>query len=310
MSVINLPGVGVAGLFTIKAIKADGSERLLADWQDNLITDAGLDALGGYQVGNGFGYACRVGSGSTPPANTDTALAAFVAGRARKSQEGGRSASSPYYAWERNVYEFPTGTAAGNLSEIGLAGQPSPSGSDPIFTHALIKDGSGNPTTITVLPDEILQVTYEIRYYGKETDTVQTLTIKGVSTTVTSRLVAAGSSEWNGAFGMYWTDYVWGCYWFTGPSSGLAAITATYPAGDLQSQSSVFYEHLAYTPGNHYRDTVSRGNLAFMAGQQVGAARGRSSKVPYQVAFSPRPTKTSSETIALTMRYSWSRYTP
>ncbi|AHB12191.1 tail fiber protein [Xylella phage Prado] len=309
--------VGVAGLFTISKGKSLDSLEVVADWQNNLITDTGMDAFGD----QGSGYAQRlynvisylaVGSGSTEPAFTDTALAAQVAQVGRTSYETGGTSTAPYYAYARVQFQFPAGTATGVLSELGGKWYNSNNGTYPLTTRALIKDSSGNPTTITVLSDEILVVTYELRMYVDTTPVVTTETIKGVSTTVTCKPIALGrSGSLNEQSAIAWSDYVWGCYYFYGGTGdGTGAITDQYPPGNMSSFSDLQIQYVAYVPGTYYRDVVCRMSINNVPPGPITAAMGLSSCVPFQVGFNPGVTKTGSETANLRMRVSWSRYTP
>src|SRR5690606_4774599 len=77
--------------------------------------------------------------------------------------------------YERGWYEitvshqFGQGQAAGNLSEIGIQHT---STSGPLWSRALILDGQGNPTTITVLPDDFLTCYYTLRIMIPKEDAV------------------------------------------------------------------------------------------------------------------------------------------
>lgn len=180
---------GVQGRFMMEAIKPDGTVRELAPWQDNLITDTGLASMGGWQyrdapsdpgsnyVSSGTTEYCWVGSGSTPPAFTDTAPANYVANTntqidttAVRSNPG----DAKHFTGARRIFQFAAGAAQGNLAEIGLSNGrhigPTPTYKLWIFSRALIKNANGDPITVTVLPDEILQVTYEHRMYLDTTE--------------------------------------------------------------------------------------------------------------------------------------------
>lgn len=169
---------GVAGRYKLIARKEDDSSRDLTDWFENLITDGGLERMGT----GGITEKCRVGSGNTTPNNTDTALVAQVAEGDIQSYTEGYDSATNLYCWRRIVYRFATGVAAGNLSEVGVGW----AGGD-LFSRALIKDGSGNPTTITVLSDEILDVVYELRMYRPTSDLSVNIDIAGVTYACTVR---------------------------------------------------------------------------------------------------------------------------
>lgn len=158
----------ISGRYRLDAVKLDengeeipGSHRVLADWFDNLITDGGLDRLG--TAGTSFVWQyCRVGSGTATPTTTDTNLAAQIASNnSIFSTSAGLDAVNAYI-WRREVYQFNEGVATGIIAEVATSWLTSGSG---IFSRALIKDSFGDPTTITVLADETLRVTWEIREY-------------------------------------------------------------------------------------------------------------------------------------------------
>jgi hypothetical protein len=160
-----LPGNGAAGLFRVEGRLDDGRQRVLAAWQPNLITDAGLDRWG---TGNIITHCC-VGSGNTAPAVGDTALVAHVASAAVVNTSTGSLGTTPYYGYKVFVATFSPPGSNHNLSEIGWAWA---SGGGSLWSRALIKDGGGTPTTITWLAAETLIVTYELRNYPPLSDTV------------------------------------------------------------------------------------------------------------------------------------------
>lgn len=167
----------VEGRYRMEIFKADasgaeveGSRRVAADWFENIITNNGLDFLGG-GGGNDFGanvlVACRVGTGSTPAAETDNALVSHLAGTSTVNlTEQGANSVSPYYGWKRRTFRFALGAVVGNVSEVSvwtaLTG-------GTMFSRALVESG-GAPTTITILADEQLDVVYEARAYAQVGD--------------------------------------------------------------------------------------------------------------------------------------------
>jgi hypothetical protein len=306
----------VHGRFMLEVAKADadgaeipGTRRLLSPWQDNLITNTGMDFIGGGgSAPFSFMVAVSVGSGATAPAFTDTALQARVATTSTlNTYTSGFTTSAPFYSWLRKEFQFNTGTAAGVLSELGITG----SGGTPAYTGALIKDSGGSPTTVTVLSDEILIVTYERRTYATTADVVTTATIKGVSQTITIRPSQIGTSSGMTATGSpYWTDFVWGGTWYTG-GSGVGPSTGV-PSGTAQSYSGTGAASVdgAYVSGSYYRDQTMNLRLADAAGLTITGFKGQNSAVTYQIGFVPGVPKTNSETVALRLRMSWARYTP
>lgn len=135
------------------------------DYFNNLVLDSGLDRL---SVGSAIGYV-SVGSGNSVPVVTQTTLDNRIASTNTvqgSATFGNQTSVQPYYGWARQTYRFGAGVAAGNLSEIGIGWSTT-----DLFNRALIKDTNGNPTTITVLSDEYLDVIVELRTYPQQTIT-------------------------------------------------------------------------------------------------------------------------------------------
>ena len=171
-------------------------------WFPNIITDQGLNARGSQSSILGQ---TQVGSGTDAPATTDTALQSFVASTTTtQDSSSAAQASPPYYGRVRVTRRFAEGVAAGNLSEVGIGYGTSGSISDPtnarpLFSRALILDALGDPTTITVLSNEILDVTYELRNYPPLVDqeyAVDGYDIVSRAARVTSALGPSTQSGW------------------------------------------------------------------------------------------------------------------
>ncbi|MES2704843.1 MAG: hypothetical protein V4649_19565 [Bacteroidota bacterium] len=157
-------------------------------WFENLITNNGLDLIitspaPVFQI-KSFIPGCYVGTGSAAPAFTDTTLQAYLAGAGQYGADTDHiTVTGPPLYWTRTRhYRFGTGVAAGNLSEVGV-------GSDfnNLFSRALIKDAFGVPTTITVLADEVLDVSYTLRVYPPVTDSTFNMVVNGSNVSVTAR---------------------------------------------------------------------------------------------------------------------------
>lgn len=168
------------GRFKLEAVKRDGSRRMLADWFDNLILNAGLE-----RMGSGITIAgAMVGTNNATPAATQTALGAQIAySTAIQGSATFGVDEAENFAWRRVRYRFAEGVATGNLAEVGVGWA-----SGSCFSRALILDGGGAPTTITLLSDESLDVTYELRLYPSTADVTGSLTLGGTSYSYTLRL--------------------------------------------------------------------------------------------------------------------------
>ncbi len=291
----------VRGRFKIEAVnQGDGRRRVLADWFPNLITNGGLDMLGG---SNPFLSTCAVGSGNTAPANTDTTLAALVGTtNSILTKNFATQSTAPYYGSTIYQYDFAAGTATGNLSEVGVG-----TSATALFSRALILDASGNPTTITVLSNESLYVTYQVQQYVPTVDVVGTVTIAGVNYSYTCRAANATAVFWalqqddapqavycavsNGTIGA-----------ITGTISGTTATAGAYYPGTYTSGSYTLQTTLDFglTNGN-----VAGGITALEV--QFGSASSNGNRGYFQYGFGAAIPKDSSHTMTLVVSNSWAR---
>jgi hypothetical protein len=318
----------IGGFFRLEAAKiVDGKEisrRVVADWFPNLITNAGLDRLSG--VGSVFGWEhfryCVVGSSNTTPQFTDTTIGSVVAaedgGVALNSLQAitsGANSVSPYYRWARMTYRFAQGVATGNLSEVGVGWTGSPT--YLLFSHALILDGIGNPTTITILADETLDVLYEYRIYPKETDstgtTIFTGNIGGTYDWII-RLANAATAASNNYY-PYMGVMAPMNYGFEGSPGGtlgvgstpqnIAAIT-TMPAG-LVANSAVGVP-TAYVTGDRF--IIFTFTFGLNQANHVGGIRCLKTSLgpmQLQIQFDPAIPKTLNDIVTITFKHTWNR---
>jgi hypothetical protein len=285
--------VGFAGYFKIEAIKQDGTVREVAPWQKNLILNQGLDLV----LGNGtFMSGCSVGSGNSTPVVTQTALDALVANTNNtvSATNGFATTASPPYRWYQVTYQFNAGVAAGNLSEVGFGNW---TGSvNILFSRSLIKDSMGNPTTITILSDEILQVTYQCQAATNPGDhAAGTGTVTGfgsVSGTIRPSYNTSGGQA--GHPPSFYDN------WFgLGVGGGGVGPESGWPPSPTQGCSNFAYD--TYTAGTFQRNftmnyAIDQAN--FTSG--INAVSWGSSWFTWQMALSPAIPKTSSQTISLT----------
>ena len=292
--------VGLAGKVKLVAVNAEtGEERLLADWFDNLITDGGLNRMGTDQHGN---Y-CLVGSGSTPPANTDTALTTFIASTNNYTPTVGAASSAPYYGWELYKYRFNQGAAAGNISEIGI-GWTATNGN--LFARTLVKDSGGNPTTVTVLANEYLDVFHELRIYAPTSDVTTQVTIAGVVHDVIVRpsYVTYGySGRWAASRG----DAIRiGSGISSTAYAGTIGAQTTGPSGSSGLFTSTTMS--AYVNNSLKRTAVLSAALDVC---NVGGIRsiefGTRGAGSWQMQFTPAIAKDNTKTLSLTVEVSWAR---
>ena len=258
---------------------------------------------------------CQVGSGTATPANSDTALVNKIAASSSVTTTTGINGSSPYYtsnpsvirrrsvysSWIRKVYTFTTGAAAGNLSEVGVGW----GSTGNLFSRALILDGVGSPTTLTILSDESLQVTYELRFYVPETDVTGTITLDGVDYDWTARAADCASYSTSGWYATS-AGIVHGTPSLTYAYDGAIAAITSHPTGTASNPNT--FDVATYVSGNYYCDFtiyfgLSTGNL----GSGISSLLYQAAAGKWQIGFSPAIPKDNTKELSLTIRHAFSR---
>ena len=186
--------VGLYGEVKVIVKRADDTVRLDTGFFPNVITNLGLDAIG--NDNDLFNY-CAVGGGNSKPLNTNTKLDNFLAVGSRISSESKYDydpvRDTEFYKCSRTVgYRFE-GLDNKNISEVGLVGDYA-SGQHPAYTRTLIKNSAGEPTVITVLSGEILELQYRLWqvFDVKDKDQVVTAMIDGVEVPFNVKIRLAG----------------------------------------------------------------------------------------------------------------------
>ena len=186
--------VGLYGEVKVIVKRADDTVRLDTGFFPNVITNLGLDAIGNDH--NLFTY-CAVGGGNSKPLNTNTKLDNFLAAGSQISSESKYDydpvRDTEFYKCSRTVgYRFE-GLDNKNISEVGLVGDYRPE-LHSAFTRTLIKNSAGEPTVITVLSGEILELQYRLWqvFDVKDKDQVVTATIDGVEVPFNVKIRLAG----------------------------------------------------------------------------------------------------------------------
>ena len=309
--------VGVAAFIGWRVRKrSTGRVVREAEPYKNMITDAGLDAWGGTSDDDiaDLTEVCAVGTGTTEPAAGDTALVSESASTSSRTHvaSGVQTSTLPYYGYVQYSYQFSEGSAQGNQSELGFR----PSGGN-LFSRQLFRDGEGSPTTITVLSDEFLEVTYEVRkYLPNPVDLVQDpVTISGSDYEVTTRpiSVVTGGSQWSYEDGYALAPPVGVNSQMRTDDEGLQPITGTYDVvlGNTDSNSMS-----SYTAGTRTRSVEGVWNPGTATGDIARVCWGKmsgSTNIPHyrwaqwQTAFNPPLPKTSDNRLVLQFYAQWGR---
>lgn len=283
---------GVKGRFKFEiATKEDRSDSKVVAEFDNLITNLGLDTLIG--ASTGITTVCSVGTGTATPTSADVALQTAIARQTRTSSSSSQNGAPDYTIFYRSVYAFAQGAAAGNLTEVGVGATSNGANNIDACSRALIVDGSGNPTTLTIQATEYLTVTYTLSLVPNVSDI--TGTASGYSYTLRPARIT-----------------FWGAEYVGSPSGGsssqlstqaLQAITS-FPAGTTINSSSVV--SATYISGTYYRDHTINWSPA------AGAITATSvyldcGKQQWQIGLSPSISKTTNDNVTLTIRLSIQR---
>lgn len=197
---IHLPRyqIGMAGFYKMDAVhKFSGKVRPLTPWFPNLLLTNGLNNIA--SQANWLTY-CRAGSNNTAPDVSDTALYNQLAYTSNiVSDTTAARSSAPYYGYRQITYRFAQGDFSGdNLQEVGVGWGTTGS---TLVSRALPINEFGESIAPTVLSDEILDVTYQMRYYAPTTDETGTVTLDGTTYNTTTRAADANS-------GSYWGSYI------------------------------------------------------------------------------------------------------
>lgn len=291
------------------------------DWFCNLVLDTGLTRM----VNGTWIDRCVVGSGNSTPAVGQTALDNFIAATtttaAGTSDSAGRNvAAAPYYWWARRTWRFNTGTATGNLSEIGMGW-----GNTSLWNRALIKDINGNPTTITVLSDEYVDVVSEVRVYPQDniTGTFNMVDKFGatISThTYTARPLVRAASEasagWFAGKVNWYRTAQQADWWLVSASAMPDDVVTTIPSagGKLPSGSTATGSSVKATVQVSSSELIFTHRSFEMGITDLmcisGATNSRISHCGYKMEIDPPINKTSNMILTYSYTLTMGRYTP
>lgn len=296
----NIPiSAKVQGLFSMEVRSASGETVSKTEMFPNLVLDQGLELLG---TTNPLEF-CSVGSGVATPQKSDTTLEAHIATSTTRPE--GKDVISGFnvsegYNWVRKVFRFNQGTATGNISEVGVGGN------NKLFNRTLVKDSQGLFATVTVMEDETLDVTVELRAYVDQNTRQYTVNMSGVDYTLRTEPVYI-PFRGNSSHALHSSGVIQ--YGTTAYSDGISSRTGT-PTRTVAS----FTGTGATTRQRDYVAGSKKQVFEFYWGLNAGnSAPTRTIVVPtsvgvYQTEFTPAIPKTSDHILRLTFEVSWDRY--
>jgi hypothetical protein len=297
----------VGARFKAIIYKAETHEKVReSDWFNNLVLDSGLARM---SAGRWIDR-CAVGTSNIPPIASQTALQSKIAETTTvQSETSGVISSTPVYYYVTRTWRFAVGAATGNISEVGLGWS-----TNALWNRALIKDINGNPTTITVLADEYLDVISEVRFYMTESFSGtfglydKNLNLLGNYSYIGKPSLVNPTSV--GFEGIYLGDTLGRGVVYSG---SIGASVNTMPSG-----TSALTNNAAVT--NSYNGNTCTGKVKFDTDianafthkslRLTIGGLGLLNGVGYQVEITPGITKNSAESIEYEFTLSWDRYTP
>lgn len=290
----------VEGRFILSVSKTpDGPKKVLADFK-NTITNYGLNRLA---AGTNNSPYCAVGSDSeTPTVNTEkfTDLIAFSP-RGFDTGVVAQIDQVTYATSNTRSVQFAKGAAAGNITVVGAA-TASLSTSYFLEYASRILDSEGNPTTITVLPDEYLTVSHILYLYPNLVDV--TGVYEGTAYTIRPAYITnVDSTHWDPLDGLYLQTSV--LYWHTSPNP-LGPITGSPGGGVTFSGSGNTIVASTYIQDTFYRD-ISLSLSPAAGNRTIRTVYSSSYYNTLQCEFNPPFEKTADDSFSVVFRYSIAR---
>lgn len=272
------------------------------EWFDNLILNQGLDRLGTSSAAINYAQA---GTGSTPPANTQTSLVAILGGSSQvTTADSVVNSGTPLYQTSYLFrFVFSQGSIVGDISEVGVGWGATGA---TLFSRALILDINDNPISVTITAADQLVIYYRITVIPRLTDTTGTLTVGNVSHPYTKRVAQVASfgvqtGLFNGTFSSTQNAFVYTTGATLGSITGLPQGSSSVDIGTASPA--------AYTNGTYFRDATwtAKSNVTTSIKAVLFRWTSVASFYSYQLLFDTAIPKLETNTFTITMRFSWSR---
>lgn len=302
---INIETQASGHIWLRKGKTVDAMEEV-ADFP-NLILDVGLREMG---LTTNYLNHCSIGTSSVTPNASQTQLIGLLRTTSTNAvaEQSGANSDDPLnpYVWRRVTKRFAPSGSNANISEIAFG---STANGSTAFNRALIKDSGGNPSTITLLGDEYLDVVYELRIYPPMQDITGTFTPTGIDAAPRSYIVRP-----RGQGGVLTTNLQAG--WSVG--SMISVVGNNWNAVHSGDIGAIFSEPSGTKVGLNaasvmdpvgasgvYTLTVPLGSGNFPTGIRSVVAAIVSCK--YQFQFDPPFLKTADDVFTFSFRHSWGR---
>lgn len=323
------------GFFKLSKGKVDpttGEEILLEETPmfQNLVLDSGINVMNsttGFHIREVY-----LGTGNSEPNVSQTQLDNKVAGVTIGNSGPNTPASvkiinDDYWCIEcKDKVRFGDGTFNNvTLAEIGLGIYKD--GYTYLWNRTLIKDEEGQPTTITVLKDEYLDVSFVYRFYFPRNPIVTSVNIRDKNNDIIKQITATIFFNAGNSNGQLTTRFYQN---LMGPASScynILKIKTTIPEKapfiyftdeNLRNMSRPYNVYNYYSPKCTFNNgeikatiTVGYGDQDFDNFEQhaIGFYSGNAG-AGIVVYFSEPVIKKSTETMSYSITYKWGRYEP
>jgi hypothetical protein len=309
------------GHYTILKRKAGTGEVLQELNFQNVITNDGLNSYCGGT--NGSLNIAAIGTGTNAPLQTDGSLGNFSRSTNSLQANTQSTLNAPPYTTSRSLrFRFPAGSLNGNYTEVGVGklvpAWASTTPPEVLFSRALILDGLGNPTTITVLSDEFLDIVYTLSLNPPLTDVTGSVDIGGTNY---DYLIRPANVTANSLFGwevssgsvrglqdpqsstIFYTNYNGAAGTITGSPSGTAAnINGTDPSASFSAPA---YSNNSFITQYSVTYGLNQGNIAGGFRSTLMYYVGNSTC--WQIDFGALIPKDNTKTFRIDFSLSWAR---
>lgn len=279
----------------------------------NTFLNNGLNAFFELSPNSGFLYRASVGTGTTPPAFTDTALVNFAGlvnpgSFVAPANNGGFTVGTPGYTWRTYTWTSEIGALGTlNITEIGI-GAGTTDGTN-LHVRELVRDSGGDPVAFPLTDEEALELTYELRLYHPNDDAEVGITISASPHDVLVRPIGAGSSP------NAWSLLASSSNTISSQLTGIRAWTGDLAPKDRRADNaaaigtslgSASGANVPYSSGNYYQDvtgtfgpTVGNGNIRTVVVNWAVCS--------FQFQYDPVIVKTDTQQLVLPFRLSLAR---
>lgn len=315
--------IGMSGHFRIEK-RESGSDKLLAVREfDNLITNRGLDGYG-MQV-SGLCSRCYIGQGTNAPSVSDRQMGSYAGSAYINSFRTAAPVAPDYVSSVTTTYRFNAGQVVGNFTEVGIGNVSDNPTNQYLWSRALILNEQGGASSITVLPNEYLDVYYTLYFHPPVQSFVNfdvEIEYLGTTHNVTGRLAKVqGSWIETDSFGSFHVQSAT-INAVKQNSTALGDITETVNGVETDESASGYPYHpigtlLPYEEGSYKRASVFSFGLLNdnyengISGIEffTGAYRMNYTMNMYaQYLISPPIPKTEKRELDLTFEWSWGRH--